>query len=138
MAGCFRESCDLDKVCDLPCTTQNFPLTYSYDHSIETNCVIIAACIPMLLPFLELLFGKRLLSAPPPSSLSRVSDSKPGSRTGNLSVTNKTVETERRRTRDEVEERMEAVLLLAEPGQDEEGGQSQRADNVGQRRLQHN
>ncbi|CCT71730.1 related to integral membrane protein PTH11 [Fusarium fujikuroi IMI 58289] len=105
--------------------------------SVETNCVIIAACIPMLLPFFELLFGKRFLSAPPPSSLSRISDSKPGSRTGNLSGTNKTVETERRRIRDEVEERMEAVLLLEEPGQDEEGGQSQRADNVRQRRLQH-
>ncbi|RKK91059.1 hypothetical protein BFJ68_g16280 [Fusarium oxysporum] len=50
--------------------------------------------------------------------------------------TNKPVETEKRRTSDEVEERVEAVLLLEEPGQDEEGGQNQAADNIRQRKPQ--
>ncbi|SCO92509.1 related to integral membrane protein PTH11 [Fusarium oxysporum] len=104
--------------------------------SVETNSVIIAACIPMLLPFLELLFGKRFLSAPRPSSLSRISDARPGSKTRNFMGTNKPVETEKRRTSDEVEERVEAVLLLQEPGQDEEGGQNQTADNIRQRKPQ--
>jgi hypothetical protein len=104
--------------------------------SVETNSVIIAACIPMLLPFLELLFGKRFLSAPRPSSLSRISDARPGSRTRNFRGTNKPVETQKRRTSDEVEERVEAVLLLEEPGQDEESSQNQTADNIRQRKLQ--
>ncbi|KAF5643130.1 integral membrane protein PTH11 [Fusarium sp. NRRL 52700] len=47
-----------------------------------------------------------------------------------------TCQMEKRRTRDEVEERMEAVLLPGEPNQDEESGQTQRVDNVRQRRLQ--
>ncbi|EWZ81753.1 hypothetical protein FOCG_17119 [Fusarium oxysporum f. sp. radicis-lycopersici 26381] len=105
--------------------------------SVGTNSVIIAACIPMLLPFLKLLFKKRL-SAPRPSSLGRVSDVRPGSRTRHLRGTNKPVEIQKRRTSDEVEERVEAVLLLKEPGQDEESGQNQMADNIRQpRRYPH-
>ncbi|EXK33422.1 hypothetical protein FOMG_10700 [Fusarium oxysporum f. sp. melonis 26406] len=105
--------------------------------SVETNSVIIAACIPMLLPFLKVLFQKRL-SAPRPSSLGRVSDARPGSRTRNLRGINKPVEIQKRRTSDEVEERVEAVLLLKEPGQDEESGQNQTADNIRQpRRYPH-
>jgi hypothetical protein len=91
----------------------------------------------MLLPLLELLFGKKFLSAPPPSSLSRISVEKPGSGGRSLSGTNNTAEMEKRKTRDEMEERMGAVLLLEEPGPDEEGGQNQRSDNIRQRRLQH-
>ncbi|EMT74568.1 hypothetical protein FOC4_g10000280 [Fusarium odoratissimum] len=91
---------------------------------IEINSVIIAACIQMLLPFLKLLFAKRFLSAPYLSSLSRVSDARPGSRMRNLRGTNKLVEIRQRRTSDKVEERMEAVLLLEEPGRDKESGQN--------------
>ncbi|KAH7147388.1 hypothetical protein DER46DRAFT_579829 [Fusarium sp. MPI-SDFR-AT-0072] len=117
-----REPCDLDKVYSLPGAI-----------NVETNSVIVAACIPMLLPFLELLFGRRFLSAPRPSSLSRGSDAGPGSRTRNLRGTNKPVKIQKRRTSDEVEGRVEAVLLLEEPGQDEESGQKQTADNIRQR-----
>jgi len=91
----------------------------------------------MLLPLLELLFGKKFLSAPPPLSLSRISVEKHGSGGRSLSGTSNTAETEKQRTRDEMEERMGAVLLLEEPGPDEEGGQRQGADNIRQRKLQH-
>ncbi|KAH7176896.1 hypothetical protein EDB81DRAFT_773735 [Dactylonectria macrodidyma] len=103
---------------------------------VETNSVIIAACIPMLLPLLELVLGKKFLSAPRPSSLSRISDARPGSSTTNVAATNKSVEIEKWRTSDEVEERMGSVLLLEEPSKDEERGRDQTADNIRQRKPQ--
>ena len=90
----------------------------------------------MLLPILELLLGKKFLSAPNPSSLSRISDARPGSRATNAAATNTLVEIEKRGTSDEVEERIELVLLLEDASQDEERGRNQTADNIRQRKLQ--
>ncbi|KAL5603929.1 hypothetical protein FOVSG1_006679 [Fusarium oxysporum f. sp. vasinfectum] len=136
-AGCAA----VRKVMEVPSMGDGTDYTYDSGNlviwiSVETNSVIIAACIPMLLPFLELLFGKKFLSAPVPSSLNRISDARPGSRTRNITATNKSVEIETRRTSDEVEERMGSVLLLEEPSQDEERGQNQTADNIRQRKPQ--
>ncbi|KAH7124441.1 hypothetical protein EDB81DRAFT_765800 [Dactylonectria macrodidyma] len=53
--------------------------------SIETNSVIIAACIPMLLPLVELCFGKRFLSdRPAPVILSGRWDQRSGDRRPNI------------------------------------------------------
>lgn len=82
----------------------------------------------MLLPFLELLFGKKFLSAPRPASLSLISDASPGSTAPSSGAINKPTEAEHQRTSDEVEERMGAVLLLEEPSQDEERGRIRTAD----------
>ncbi|KAI3573453.1 hypothetical protein IWW34DRAFT_756206 [Fusarium oxysporum f. sp. albedinis] len=136
-AGCAA----VRKVMEVPSMGDGTDYTYDSGSlviwiTIETNSVIIAACIPMLLPFLELLFGKKFLSAPVPSSLNRISDARPGSRTRNITATNKSVEIEKRRTSDEVEERMGSVLLLEEPSHDEERGQNQTADNIRQRKPQ--
>ncbi|KAF5024824.1 hypothetical protein F66182_3063 [Fusarium sp. NRRL 66182] len=103
---------------------------------VETNSVIIAACIPMLLPLFELLFGKKFLSAPRQSSLIRISDTKPGRRTANSAATNQSVEIQKRKASDEVEERMGSVLFLDAPSQDEERSVNQTADNIRQRKPQ--
>ncbi|KAK2122002.1 hypothetical protein NOF04DRAFT_1337007 [Fusarium oxysporum II5] len=92
--------------------------------TIETNSVIIAACIPMLLPFLELLFGKKFLSAPVPSSLNQISNARPGSRTRNITATNKSVEMR------------SGEQAMREPSHDEERAQNQTADNIRQRKPQ--
>ncbi|KAJ4122859.1 hypothetical protein NW765_017407 [Fusarium oxysporum] len=104
--------------------------------SVETNSVIIAACIPMLLPFLELFFGKKFLSASPQSSLSRISAAEFGSKARSIAGTNVPAKIKKRRASDEVEERMGSVLLLEEPSLDEESGQNQTSDNIRQRKLQ--